>query len=179
MALDTQPLSRGRRLTMLGVLAVVFAGSMGFAGYLVKTHPGGFEVVPVLEKFGFRTSEPVTLPYEIAARTGRVGKGERLVEVFAWESPKVLSPREQRAGAATFFEALGVGAPLTVESGELLGHPGVQVVGKDEQDQFTILRLAVFGKQVVAISYSGPLPYTDADKTTFDTICSTGVELRK
>jgi len=55
----------------------------------------------------------------------------------------------------------------------------VEVSGKDDDGQFTILRLAVIGTETVAISYSGPLPRTDADTSTFNAICATGIELRK
>ncbi len=179
MALDTQPLSRERRLVMVGVLAALFAGSLGFAQYLVVKHGAGIDVVPVLEKVGFRTAESPTLQYEIAARSGKVENRERLVEVFSWPSPKVLSPREQAAAAAVLFEELTSDPPETVAPGRLLGVSGVEATGKEDQDQFTILRLAAIDRQVVAISYSGPLPYTDADKTSFNAICATGVELRK
>jgi hypothetical protein len=166
-------------MTMLAVLAALFAGSLGYAEFLVMKHPGGFDVVPVLEKVGFTTVEPPTLASEIAARTGTVEKRERLVEVFTWESPKDLSAREQKSTVSAFYQELTTDQPLIVEKAELLGRPGVQASGKDDQDEFTMLRLTVIDRQVVAISYSGPLPYTDADKTTFNTICASGVELRK
>ena len=165
---------------MLTVLAVLFAGSLGFAQFLVIKHTnGGVQVVPVLEKVGFTTVESPTLQFEIAARSGMVEKRERLVEVFAWQSPKDLSLREKTTAATMLFQELTSDQPETVEAERLLGVPAVQVTGKDDQDQFTILRLAVIDRQVVAISYSGALPYTDADKTTFKAICAVGVELRK
>jgi hypothetical protein len=179
MALDTQPLSRERRLVMVGVLAALFAGSLGFAQFLVVKQSAGVDVVPVLEKVGFTTVESPTFQYEIAARSGKVEKRERLVEVFSWPSPKALSAREQTAAAGVLFEELTSDQPETIEPGTLLGRPAVQAVGKDDQDQFTIVRLAAIDRQLVAISYSGPLPYTDADKTSFNAICATGVELRK
>jgi hypothetical protein len=164
---------------MLAVLAGLFAGSLGFAEYLVVKRGGGVEVVPRLEKFGFSTAERSTLRFEIAARSGKVGKRERLVEVFSWASPDDLSYRDESAAAMVLFEQLMQGEPQTLGKAQLLGVSGVEAAGTDDQDEFTILRLAAIEGQVVAISYSGPLPYTDADKNTFNAICAAGVELRK
>jgi hypothetical protein len=167
---------------MVGVLWGLFAGSMGFAQYLVVRQGHQAHVVPVLEKLGFTKEEVKSIQDEIASRSGTVEGKPRFVEVFAWQGGgggQRRGMRELVGEASGLFEDLTERSPETTGFGPIAGVPGVEVAGKDEEGQFTILRLAVIGTETVAISYSGPLPRTDADTKTFNAICATGIELRK
>ncbi|HUO07246.1 MAG TPA: hypothetical protein VM008_02865 [Phycisphaerae bacterium] len=164
---------------MLGVLCGLFAGSMAFADYLVVRQEHQGHVVPVLEKLGFTKEEEKSIQDEIASRSGTVEGKPRFVEVFAWKGSQRRSPRELVGEAARLFKDLTEGSPETTGFELIAKVPGVEVSGKDDDGQFTILRLAVIGTETVAISYSGPLPRTDADTSTFNAICATGIELRK
>jgi hypothetical protein len=164
---------------MLAFLLSCFAASLAFAQYLVSVQQRKPHIVPLLDPLGFTTVEPTTLEDEIQSRSGSVNGHPRFVQVFAWDAPSGMTMQQQINEAAGIFEGLTDGNPDVTAVGSILGQGGVEMSGTGSDGRFTFLRLAVIQSQAVAICYSGPTPQTDADKTTFNTLCATGIKLQK
>jgi hypothetical protein len=175
MPLDTQPLSRPRRLLMLAVLLALFGGSLAFAQYLViRTHKPPF-MATSLRSFGFTTPEQQTYADQIEALSGLVDQHPRRIDLFAWDQPAPLTPSEQLDAAEQIFLEIAKIAPQQTSPARLAGVNAVQVTGGNNADHFALVRLAQVDEHLVAICYSGLGPYTDADKAMFNTVCTAGI----
>ena len=163
---------------MLGVLLVLLVGSLGFAQYLVAMQQRKPHLVVLLDHL-LATAEKPMMEDEVAARSGMISGHPRYVHVFAWDAPRNMNTQQQINEAAGIFEGIAEQNPDERGVGSIDGQLGIQMSGKSAAGHFTMLRLAVIQSQAVAISYSGPAPYTDADRTTFDALCSTGIQFQK
>jgi len=86
--------------------------------------------------------------------------------------------QDQTTLATDLFGDITGDAPTETVPDTFAGHPAVRSFEMADNGHFTILRFAVLGTHGIGISYSGPAPYTDADKTALDAICDKGIHLR-
>jgi hypothetical protein len=179
MPLDTQPLSRTRRMIMLAVLFALLGGSLAFAQYLViRTQKPPF-MTNDFDSFGFVTREQQTYSDQLEARSRVVDGQPRRLDLFAWEQPSPLNPQAQSDAAAEIFVEIATVVPQETSRVRLAGRDAVQVAGANPSGHFALVRLAQVQDHLVAICYSGPGPYTDADRAMFDNLCTAGIRFTK
>ncbi len=183
MPLDTQPLSRTRRILMHLVLLALLAASLAFAQTLVLRKQKNNEkpfLTTNLTPFGFTLHAQLSLPDQIDARIGVVGGHPRRVDIFAWQTDDSAPDLDALTESATdrFTEIMNT-PPQEIVTANLAGIPAVEAHGSADNNRFALLRLAALADHIIAISYSGPLPFTDADKTKFNALCATGLRLNK
>lgn len=179
MPLDTQPLSRTRRILMLATLLTFLAASLAFAQYLVlhkKTPP---LLTTHFTPFGFTTRIGATLADETEAYVGAIAGHPRRLDILNWQIDDTADLEEQASLASDrFIEIMNVPPEETVAAN--LAHiPGVEAHGTDPNGRFAMLRLAIAGDHVLAVCYTGPRPHIPIDDATFDALCSNGIRFNK
>jgi hypothetical protein len=164
---------------MLAVLLALFGGSLAFAHYLViRTHKPPF-MTNAFDAFGFTTREQQTYSDQLEARSRVVDGQPRRLDLFAWEQPSKLTPEEQADAAGEIFMEIVNVAPQETSAARLAGINAVQVAGANPSGHFALVRLTQVHDHLAAICYSGPGPYTDADRAMFNDLCTAGLRFRK
>jgi hypothetical protein len=179
MAVDTRPLSPARRLILVAVLGALFAGSLGFAQYLVSRR---HEVLIVHADFPLSFSIPVHA-YDhvhglVAAWEARQGEIVRRVALVQFDAD-LSGPGALHERAAELFAELYGEAPEHDDRALLDDRPAIEVSGMVGQQDAAWLRLAQpIPGQAVAFSYSGPDPQPDQDSSYFNELATRHLHIR-
>lgn len=173
MAVDTSPLSPARRLILVAVLAALFAGSLGFAQFLVSRHR---QVLVVQTDFPPIFSIPIHaydhLPGLKEAWEARQGELVRRVILLQFDAD-LSAPGALHQRAEELFAELYGEEPEHDDRAQLGDHRAIEVSGTVGEGDAAWLRITQpIPGQVVAFSYSGPDPQPDQDFKDFNELAT-------
>lgn len=188
MALDVQPLSRGRRVLMVLVMLALLGSSLGLAQWLVARRGAEkagayFELPPGVAQMRINDSAQESLVvgrYDIAQANWK--QGPRQFAAFCFPDPPGGS-RQMYAGMLfSRLADLDPAQPRTWAASTLAGYPAVQLGANSQTDDistFTIMRLTEVSGYIVAFCFSGNGDFTDEDWRFFDDYCAHKIRIQE
>ncbi|HEY4329855.1 MAG TPA: hypothetical protein VGN88_08970 [Phycisphaerae bacterium] len=188
MPLDVQPLSTRRQWVTLVVMVSLLGASLGMAQFLVAKKTIKTQVVVGFNGLQGGIAIPVNeslekvLDGQLLQAQFKAGDKNRACIAFSFEDTSGETPSSYLSllwfGAVTDLDPDK--SPIEVTQAVIAGEGALQTeaqVGTKQSPAFAILRLAKIENHIVAFSYSGQGPLTDADRMFFYTYCLTQIRV--